>query len=469
MATAEAPTVPFPTAIERFPEVRQSYLSQFDRCALSTAMGLEWEEGWSTHEQARGQIAHRVFARCLAIMYEESDFATGHIERSILPEIAVAQLREELRQADRDWRDVVNLPMDQVKDLRWVVVKWANDNLFDIQDLVDVEQRLKAKVSYPNPHGGVVERIITGQLDALFISGAEADAAVVLDWKDTWGMPGPQELSFGGYFQQRLYAFLIFANYPTVESVTLDERYVRFSDKDDVEAGSRKATLWREDLEELHAEFSALIERFDRAVEHGDVPWGKTAKDLVKRMRAESDTKKKRDLRVEYENTVGLWTPSPGQHCGYCPRPTACPIFPTARGAGRITNAQDAERVAGETIVADAAAKKGKDALKVWGDKNGLIYVKDSKGVRAWGHQPQKRTVTPKPAEVAAEVKLAEVEGREPDIEGLWKTTVGTRFGLHQPKPPTDDGSPDQETSLMQAMEESVRIAQEKKAAEDAS
>jgi hypothetical protein len=52
-------------------------------------------------------------------------------------------------------------------------------------------------------------------LDALMLEGTYDEHAIVLDWKDMWKLPPETEVGFGGYFQQRFYAYLIFANYPT--------------------------------------------------------------------------------------------------------------------------------------------------------------------------------------------------------------------------------------------------------------
>ncbi len=350
-----------------------------------------------------------------------------------------------------------------------------------IADLVDVEQRLNCTVHYPDGHGGHVERVLTGALDALFVEGAEADHAIVLDWKDTWGIPGPQEVSFGGYFQQRMYALLVMRNYPSVQRCTLREVYPRFAPGEPEDPGYpmnvRQATVWRSDLEEVEAELVALVERFDRAVENGTEPWRPAAKKqaaLVRKLireakaldeenpeRANKLRLEARAERVRYENMVGLWQPSPGAHCGFCVRPSVCPIHPRARGAGRVRSQQDAERVAAETIVAEASAKQGKAALKTWANNHGPVPVKSAKGVKVWGMQATTRTASPKPEDVAAELEAARREGRPPNVESLWVTSASSRFGVHNPKPPTDDASDD----LMRQLEASLDQAQARKKA----
>jgi hypothetical protein len=484
-----APNLPYPKAVMQLPTVRQSILAQFDRCALSTAMGLDYEQGWSHSYQARGQLTHRTFDRCLVDMderfREKTEGAYDHGDDAIpdgtIPEeVATAILLEVLSQRDVDPRDVVTIPFDEQKDMLWTVRKWAREATFNIADLVGVEEQIEHVVRYPNPSGGFVERTVTGRLDALFIEGVQADHAVVLDWKDTWGMPGPKELSFDGFFQQRMYALLVMSKYRNVNAVTLDERYVRFSPGEDGFQNSRRATVFRQDMPVIEDQISGLVERLDRAIEHGQVPWAKQPKEYLKVMRAKQRDatalyeegevdraaevmEEAREARRAYERLTGPWAPSPGQHCGYCPRPTACPIFPTARGAGRNTDEVSAEKVAAETVVADAAASKGKASLKEWCDKHGPIPIRDAKGPRVFGHQSYTRKITPKREEVEREIEQARAQGREPNLDALYRSTTATRFSAHAPKPMTDDAGAE-DADLLAMLEESVRQAEARKA-----
>jgi hypothetical protein len=461
--------VPYPKALERFPTVRQSILQMFDRCALSTAMDLDYRTGWTPHEAARGAVMHRAYEKCLATMAEQQ-------ENAIPTDVATAILLECLRQHDVQPRDVVVLPLSEVKDMRWEIVKFAHETTFDIENLVDVEGQLETVLRYPNPNGGWVERVVTGRPDALFIEGDDLDKAIVPDFKSTWGIPPPTELSFDGYFQQRMYGLLVLRTYPSVQSVTLKERYTRFSE-------DRTATVWRSDIENIEAELAAKVENFDRAIEHGSVPWSKKAKGLrvaFRKARREAQVFREqgrleeadvmagraRAYRVAYENLVGLWAPSPGAHCSFCPRPTACPILPQARRAGRITAPEDAERVAAETIVADAVAKQGKDALKVWSDRHGDVPIKDAKGEKVYGHVPVTRRRSPKPEEIRAEFERATLERRSPDIEGLYRESAGTIFKVHAPKPPPDAAPADDD--LLEKLEQSLEWAKARKAEHEA-
>ena len=241
---------PYPKAMERFPKLRQSRLSTFDQCALGARFDEDYRAGYSGHPQGRGQIFHRFAAKALASMWQNQ-------ESQIDEEVALSILRECLRQHDVPDSEVVNIPFSQIKDLRWVVVKWAADNTFALEYLADIEQRIDATIQYPHPEGGWVDRVVTGALDALFVP--EPDWAVVLDWKDSWAMPPAKEgnLSDAGYFQQRFYAYLVLRRYPAINRVTLREHYVRYSE-------AREATIFRSQMEDIGEEIAALAERWDR-------------------------------------------------------------------------------------------------------------------------------------------------------------------------------------------------------------
>jgi len=420
--TEAAPSTPYPTALERFPTLRQSRLATFDNCALQAKFDMDHREGWSGHPQGRGQIFHRFAAKALEQMANLD-------ERSIEPEDALSILRECLRQHDVEPRDVVAVPFKQIKDLRWVVIKFAHENVFDVQHLASIEERMEAPLLYENPQGGWVTRVFTGQPDALFIP--EPDWGVVLDWKDTWALPPKNELSESGYFQQRAYAFLVMSRYPAIERVTLREHYVRYSE-------FREATLFRSELENMRDELSALAERFDRAVEHGVWP----------------PEKKNTRGGDEYE----LWTPSPGAHCTYCPRPTSCPIFPAARVEGGINDPETAERWAAEQIVAKAAASQRDKALRAWASARGPIHVKHAKDPnRVLGFHSAERTSRPTKEELE---RALEMYGADLDPSTLYDTRVQTRFEQHSHKAAEETAD---DATLMSALEESLRRQREER------
>jgi hypothetical protein len=395
-----------PDPVVEFPKLRQSLLARYDNCALSTKFDLEWRNQFTSHPQARGQLFHRFAARALEEMER-------HKETNIEVDVGLAILHEVLRQHDIPKDEIVNLPMKEVKDLYWVVKKWCFDNSWDIQDLISVEERLEMPVTYYG-EDGLVERIFTGQLDAVFADPADPSHVYVIDWKDTWSLPAKSEVSFEGYFQQRVYAALIFHNYRAVEKVTLREFYVRYSEP-------REATLDRWDAgEDIKNELSALIERFDRSVR---------------------------------EDT---WPPTPGKHCSYCPRPTACPIPVFGRGEGRITDAAQAEKVAGQLVVGDAVVSQAKKALRAWAEQHGSVPIKDAKGARVYGFRKSTRKPRPK----KEEVERALLEGRP--LDDLYQEETTSRFESHTPDP---EAAKKEDEKLLAALGDSMKQARARKKA----
>ena len=422
--------LPYPTAVAKHPTVRQSLLSKFDDCALSSKFYIDHEQDWGNHPQARGQIFHRFAAKALLAM-------EANKENTIPRDVALEILRECLRQHDVLPEDQVNIPFSQIKDLRWVVMKFAKDNAFQINQLVSVEERLEAIVEYEAPAAGVmVKRRMTGQLDALFLP--EADHAVVLDWKDTWALPAPKELSEGGYFQQRFYGFLVLARYQRLNRVTLREHYVRHHPGDGVGSGNtREATIERNELEDIREEIAALVERFDRAVEHGNWP-------------------PQKDEETGKREKLVLWTPSPGKHCGFCPRPAACPIFPSARFQGAITDNETAKRYAAEAEVAKTVLDQRMKAMKAWGDVRGPIPIKHAKDPnRVWGYKKTQRKSRPTREQLEAALSLA---GPNIDLDELYVDNTQTKFIQHTSEEPKE--APE-DASLMNALEESVKKIEE--------
>lgn len=434
--------VPYPKAIRLFPELRQSLLSSFDNCALTTKFDATYRHGWSHPYQARGEMFHRFAARALTEMALHSDDGTIPVGEAL--EILHDVLRQ--REVDRNCprcgstrirkgitkrgmryclsckrqfeTDLIAVPMDMVEELYWVVKKWAHDNAFDVHNIVEVEKRLTATVRYENTvSGGWVERTITGKLDVLMIEGLENEHAIVPDWKDMWKLPPETEIGFGGYFQQRVYAYLVFANYPTVEKLTLREFYVRYSQP-------REATLIRSLVEEdIKEEIRGLVEKFDRCVEES------------------------------------LWNnPSPGAHCSWCSMPHKCTIFPEARGSGRITSQEEAATVAAQYLVAQAIVKQQKEQLKPWVEMHGPVPVRDAKGQRVVGFQEYERTVKP----TIEQIEKAENEKGAPltaaEIKTLHRSTPGTRLTEFVPKPQLEDAQDDE---WLDKLKQSVAQAQE--------
>lgn len=443
MSEVAAPEVPYPKALKEHPTLRQSLLASFDACPLSAKLDLEYSRGWSGHPQARGTIFHRFAAKALKWMVENQ-------ENQIDPEDALTLLRETLRQHDVPDRDVVAIPFSEVKDLRWVVVKWAHENVFDIKNLVSIEDRMSAKIHYPGPNGEAVERIFTGQPDGIFLP--QPDWAVILDWKCTWALPSVNEISESGYFQQRGYGFLLMRMFPQIERVTLRETYVMKKDEVTEAAPVREATVFRSELDAIEGEIAALAERFDRAVENGEWPPPKTRKG-------------KRLKKGQRPDPPKLWTPSPGAHCSYCIKPTACPIFPDARVQGAIETEEQAQKVVNEQKVAKAAVKARDGQIRAWTDVHGPLPIKHAKeSNRVVGFRTQSRTTRPTEAQLA---KFRAQNGPDADPSVLYKKQTTVRFDEHTANP--DEGEnvlPDAaDIGLKEALRQSIK-EQEKKEAE---
>ena len=292
-----------------------------------------------------------------------------------------------------------------------MVKKFCYETRWNIAGLVDIEQRLNWTVRYPNPYGGFVERVISGQLDALFAEGISLDRGIVIDYKTGWWLPPPSEISEGGFFQQKFYGLLGMRNHQSLNSMTLREFYPRYSQP-------REATIYRDQLDEIEETISALVERFDRSVQED------------------------------------IWHPSPGKHCGYCPRPTACPIFPTAKRSGRVRTDEEAAFVAAQILVGEAAIKQNKEALKAWTSEHGPVPVRDAKGPRVYGHRAQRRVERPTREQLERGLQSGE------SLDSLYREQIGTRFDIHIPKPELKEEDDDE---LLQRLEASLHQAQQRR------
>jgi hypothetical protein len=346
--------------LERWPRVRQSFLSKFDDCALSCLFEMRYRTGeWSTIEAMMGTIMHRVIAECLREMKrnDSEDLEVG---------TAVSILKEVLEQRGVPEEDRVRIPIREVPNLRWMVRKFAKDNRFSIRHIVDVEHRLEAPLTYRDAQGEVRTRTLSGQLDALIADPAKTEEAIILDWKTGWGLPPRHHeddrdpgLSYHGFFQQRFYGWLVMTNYPHVKAVTLREFYTRRTQ-------ARPARIQRDELENIEKELSDLVRELDLALAHG--------------------APKKLDFAH-----VGPWKPSPGKHCAYCLGARHCPIESDARQvAGAPASKAEAERMVAELEVANAIRDSHRESLRPYVDLHGPQGSKWAKGRRAFGYKTTK-------------------------------------------------------------------------------
>jgi hypothetical protein len=398
--------VPFPAALERFPRVRQSTLSTFDACPLSARFDIELRSHWTSHPAARGTLTHRVIAACLNHMVD-------HDQARIPVDVAMDLFDEVMRQADLPMatddplgETVVGIPLREIASSRITVKTWAMYSEYDVADIAGIEKRLETRLAYPDENGELVERIFTAKPDLVLIRGVEG---IVCDWKDTYGIPGEKlkqdeelaasgdNISDEGYLQMRAGALLSFRRWPRLQRIVFREVYPRYlSGKVNDRKGRlinpvRQATIDRYVLPELEAEFSALIERFDRSVESG------------------------------------VWAPAPGTHCSWCPRPEACTIFPSARQEGRVTSAEEAERVAGRLTVLDAMRSQAAKALRPWANHHGDVPVRGAKTPKVYGPVVRQRVKRPDAETVAEHVRRG---GNPAD---LYRTEEYVEFCVHSP------------------------------------
>lgn len=373
----------------QYPAVRQSVLAKYDDCPLSCLFDLRHGGGWSTHPQAGGTIFHRFAAEFLRTLKRTRN-ADGTYEPTMPVSEAFEILYEVLRQKDIPLHERVRVPLRDLPKLHIAVKKFAADNRFSVDRIVDIERRLYVLVDYPLPGGGTVPRMLTGQLDVLLFEPPAG--ATVIDWKHTWQPPperrgtgeddrnAERRLSYEGYFQQRNYGLLVMKGhwdpeqaarripaYPNVNATTLREFYP-------LRGKVRRATISRAALEHVEREMVGLIEAFDESVAAGT------------HRTAEVDGESRR-VEVAGRQVEGdAWPALPGKHCGFCAKPGACPIDDEARGEGAIKDDGMAERYAAEYVVADRVRAHRREACKSWVGTGGApIPLRDSKGRRALG------------------------------------------------------------------------------------
>lgn len=303
---------------------RQSVLASWDNCPLATKWRLESPDIQGP-EAAAGTLMHATFAEALRTMRRER-------EPRISPEDCLAILNEQMVAPGAP-----HVPARYLRNVRVACIKWALNNSWTIEHLVQVEHRLYADLYLPHT-GEVVQ--LTGQPDALLAD--PPGGGIVLDYKLTWAVPPKSAISERGYFQQRSYGYLVLKTYPGLERCTLREQYPLV---DEV----REATLYRGDLEEVEAELLAGIAGLEEA------------------------------------KATGRWEPQPGAHCRYCPRPAHCPASREQRGAGGISNLEVAQNWAAEWVVADAVKERRTKALKAWVSDNGPIVVRSDRGEAVLG------------------------------------------------------------------------------------
>jgi hypothetical protein len=337
--------------IEALPKVRQSLLSKFDDCPLSCYFELRWAQGWSTHPQARGTIFHRFCAEALKEMKVQDS-------EGIPKGVALAILEEVLEQRGVPATERVRVPLREIPTLRMAAIKFATDNSFTVRNIVDVEKRLNAKLSYVDDEGTVRERELTGQLDVLVADPDYDKGAICVDFKTGWGLPPERNaedrdaaekgLSYHGFFQQRFYSWLVMRNYPDIDRVTLREFYVYRSK-------ARPASMHRRDLDRVEKELSDLVMELDRCIASG------------------------KPKKLSFPE-VSPWNPQPGKSCTWCVAGHRCPIEADVREAIAVRSPQEAGEAVERLQVAEAVRKSHRAALRPWVEEHGPQVARHSKG-----------------------------------------------------------------------------------------
>jgi hypothetical protein len=329
------------------PDLRQSDLADFDDCALSSWFGMRYDNGWTSHPQAGGIIFHRFAFECLRAMQANDS-------EEIAVSDALAILEEVLEQRGIPASERVRVPMRDIPTLRWTAAKFARDNAFSIRQLVDVESRLAAELEYRDDEGQVRKRMITGQPDVLVADPNHEKGAIIVDYKYTWGLPGGQDspdwpekagansLSYHGFFQLRLYGWLVMRKFTQVDRVTLREFYPR-------RTKAREASVHRGQMDRIEEMLRLVVLDFDRALASGPPESLKTPEDAAP------------------------WTPSPGQHCYWCVAKRLCPIPPEARKQIAVSSPEEAAQRVAELQVAEAIREGHRETLRPWVEANGPI------------------------------------------------------------------------------------------------
>ncbi len=356
MSVAPAEPLSLDAVAERWPTLRQSLLSKHDDCALASYFSLRYEQGgWSTHPAAAGIIGHRAVAEILREM-QRSDSETCPVD------VGMAILEEKLRQRDVGPGERVRVPLRDLPLLEMGIKKFCADNAFSIRNLIDVERHLEAPITYRDSEGELRTRIVTGRLDALI--SRPPDEAIVWDAKFTWALPAEHDaddstpgLTYLGYFQSVLYAYLVLVCFPRINGVTTREFFPR-------RTAVRESRIVRSDLPEITRRLSILVEQVDAALASG-AP---------------------RRLRLADLEANGHWLPSPGRHCFNCAKAQLCPLDDDFKDGGLRTPA-DAERAAAARQVARSIDKRVTGFLKAWVDEHGPVPVKRSKGRLVLGYR----------------------------------------------------------------------------------
>lgn len=286
--------------------IRQSFAATYDHCPQSARFS-ELYPGASSHAQARGTLLHLLACRVVAVCIDRGQQAydpdaAKELMRELITESTLAISAEEF---------------DVLMGLAW---KFAAEHVFDVANIVDLEEEYRSEIA------GV---IVHGRPDVVEIA---EQIATVRDYKTSFVID--PEADMDGTFQGRLYAKLIFDAYPHVHTVRLAWEYVRWD-------AIRETLIARSDLPAIELYLDTLVKRI-----------------VASRDRDE-------------------WPAVPGSWCSICPAADECPLLLAERRDGAPTTAEMAQAYADQTVTMEALVTLRKKQLRAWCDEHGPLEVGD--------------------------------------------------------------------------------------------
>lgn len=310
--------------------LRVTLVRAWESCPLAAKWQTETD-----HASVRmdlGTVFHAIAAEVLRALYQYGGEAVPGKEgwARVPSEEAFVIAREVYSRPD-----MPPLPSKERRELAMLVRQFVAQ-AWPMSRIWLIEKRLMCEVAGPD---GVL-RTLTGKPDVIFTD--PPDGFSVVDHKTGYERPPkpkvdePQEwnrdngrpyLGAGGSTQLDLYGLLVLKNKPDAKYVTLEEHHWRWGE-------TRRATLWREELEHVEVEIGTHLMKMEAMLQ------GRAAA-----------------------------VPRAGAHClTRCPRPRDCPIPPVERGEGAIINMADMEAYGEQWLVRNAqkadADKKLKAAIE---------------------------------------------------------------------------------------------------------
>ncbi len=329
------------------PAYRQSLIATFDSCPLRAKFGREDVRRSPSPLAARGTLLHRAMHQAVREMQREGERRFSVEQGMELLTAVLSQMGPNVESGD-----VVPLSMREMRWCRVIMTKWCEYVDLDPAKIIGIERRLTAPLELLN--GKTVN--ITGQLDLLLAD--PPDGVIVIDYKTgfrspktprTGGDPGKIEMAEAegtgltelGWVQFLVYSYLCYNQLDWIQRVIFREVHVLRQEE-------RQGRMDAFQMERLTDPLRAQVTLLHQAVEEGpDSP---------------------------------RWVPTAGQHCGFCSKPSACPIMNEAEID--IDTEEGRRAVASQWIVAGARRKEREEYLKGIADAYGPIEVVRQDGQR---------------------------------------------------------------------------------------